>query len=69
VLEQKLHDMVHDIDGYISQCFLRVVAWACPNLTDSGLKVKKTGSPHEDTVIQTDSPQGELYRSIQAGGT
>jgi transposase InsO family protein len=25
-------------------------------LTDSGLRVKNPGSPHEDTVIQTDSP-------------
>src|SRR5437867_7269652 len=45
-----------------------VETWGCPNLTDSGQGTKNPkGSPHEDTVIEAGSRQGELQRSIQTG--
>ena len=42
--------------------------WGCIDLTDSGQRVKKPRSPHEDTVKQTSSHQSELHESIQTGG-
>ena len=34
--------------------------WGCPDLTDSGLGTKPKENPHEDTVIEACSRQGEL---------
>ncbi len=35
--------------------------WGCPDLTDSGLGVKNPRSPHENTVKETGSREGELH--------
>jgi hypothetical protein len=34
---------------------IRLGVWGCPDLTDSGLRVKNLRSPHEDTDQQTSS--------------
>src|SRR5438552_9973303 len=39
--------------------------WSCPDLTDSGLRVKNPRNPHENTVIKTCSVTSEVCRPIQ----
>ncbi len=44
---------------------VNLLSYFCIDLTDSGLRVKtRKGSPHEDTVINAGSQQGEIQRSI-----
>jgi hypothetical protein len=47
---------------------LNAEMWGCPDLTDSALGVKTQRSPHENTVIEASSQQGELHGRVQTTG-
>ena len=40
--------------------------WGCPDLTDSGHRVKTQRSPHENTVIEAGSRSREIHQRVQA---
>ncbi|MGI8438408.1 MAG: hypothetical protein ACR2NX_16160, partial [Chthoniobacterales bacterium] len=41
--------------------------WGCPDLTDSGLRVKTPRSPHENTDQKAGARARDLHRAIQTG--
>ncbi|MGI8437319.1 MAG: hypothetical protein ACR2NX_10510, partial [Chthoniobacterales bacterium] len=46
---------------------LNAKMWGCPDLTDSGLRVKTPRSPHENTDQKAGARARDLHRAIQTG--